>query len=124
MRISRRRNASGLYNPTANYSFNYAPDLLAKAAYETNWGHFEVFGVGRFFRDRVFPNGPTPPGAPTNTSPSALGAFTAKTAGGGIGANARVSLFAKKLDIGAHGLFGNGIGRYSTSTLPDATRAS
>lgn len=114
-------NAGGLYNPTSNYSFNYAPDLLAKAAYETNWGHFEVFGVGRFFRDRVFPNGPTPPGAPTNPSPSALGAFTSKTTGGGVGANARVSLFAKKLDVGVHGLIGNGIGRYSTSTLPDAT---
>jgi Skp family chaperone for outer membrane proteins len=114
-------NAGGLYNPTANYSINYAPDLLAKAAYETNWGHFEVFGVGRFFRDRVFPNGPTPPGAPPTTSPSALGAYTSKTSGGGAGANARVSLFAKKLDVGAHILAGNGIGRYSTSTLPDAT---
>jgi hypothetical protein len=114
-------NAGGLYNPTANYSFNYAPDLLAKAAYETNWGHFEVFGIGRFFRDRVFPNGQTPPGAPQNAAPSVLGAFTSKTAGGGIGANARVSLLAKKFDIGVHGLIGDGIGRYSTSTLPDTT---
>ncbi len=114
-------NAGGLYNPTANYSYNYAPDLLAKAAYETNWGHFEVFGLGRFFRDRVYPNGPPPPGAQQPATVSALGAFTAKTAGGGVGANARVSLFAKKLDIGAHGLIGNGVERYSTSLLPDAT---
>jgi hypothetical protein len=117
-------NAGGLYNPTANYSFNYAPDLIAKAAYETNWGHFEVFGIGRFFRDRVFPNGPTPPGAPPATTTSALGAFTAKTAGGGVGVNARVSLFAKKFDVGAHVLVGDGIGRYSTSTLADATAHS
>lgn len=114
-------NAGGLYNPTANYSYNYAPDVLAKAAYEPTWGHFEVFGIGRFFRDRVFPNGPPPPGAPQPATVSALGAFTSKTAGGGIGANARVSLFAKKFDFGAHALIGNGIGRYSTSTLPDAT---
>ncbi len=114
-------NAGGLYNPTANYSYNYAPDLLAKAAYETNWGHFEVFGLGRFFRDRAYPNGPPPPGAQQPATVSALGAFTAKTAGGGIGANARASLFAKKFDIGAHGLIGNGVGRYSTSSLPDAT---
>jgi hypothetical protein len=114
-------NAGGLYNPTANYSYNYAPDLLAKAAYETNWGHFEVFGIGRFFRDRVFPNGPAPTGAPQPATTSALGAFTAKTDGGGAGANARLSLFAKKLDVGAHGLVGSGIGRYSTATLPDAT---
>ena len=114
-------NAGGLYNPTANYSYNYAPDLIAKAAYETNWGHFEVFGIGRFFRDRVFPNGPAPAGAPQPPTTSALGAFTAKTEGGGVGVNARVSLFAKKLDVGAHILAGNGIGRYGTTTLPDAT---
>jgi len=114
-------NAGGLYSPTTNYSMNYAPDLIAKAAYETNWGHFEIFGIGRFFRDRVFPNGPTPPGATPITSPSALGAYTAKTEGGGIGANARVSLFAKRLEVGAHILAGNGLGRYGTSSLPDAT---
>jgi hypothetical protein len=114
-------NAAGLYNPTANYSFNYAPDLVAKMAYENNWGHFEIFGIGRFFRDRVFPNGPTPTGAPPNPSPSALGAFTAKTAGGGGGANGHISLFSKSLMIGAHGLIGNGIGRYSSALLPDAT---
>lgn len=114
-------NGGGLYNSTANYSFNYAPDLLAKAAYETSWGHFEVFGVGRFFRDRVFPNGPAPTGAPQPPTTSALGAFTAKTEGGGAGVNARVSLFAKRFDAGAHILAGNGIGRYSTAMLPDAT---
>lgn len=114
-------NSGGLYNPTANYSFNYAPDLIAKAVYENNWGHFEVFSIGRFFRDRVFPNGSNPPGAPPATAASALGAYTAKTAGGGAGVNARVSLFSKKLDLGVHGLFGNGLGRYSTSTLADAT---
>jgi hypothetical protein len=114
-------NAGGQYNPTSNYSFNYAPDLLAKAAYETTWGHFEVFGIGRFFRDRIFPNGPVPPGAPVPPTYSALGAFTSKTQGGGAGANARVSLFAKKLDLGAHILVGNGVGRYSAATLPDTT---
>lgn len=114
-------NGSGLYNSTANYSFNLAPDLLAKLVYEPSFGHFELFGVGRFFRDRVFPNGAAPPGATQPTTPSALGAFTSKAAGGGAGANGRVSLFAKTLDVGAHILVGDGIGRYSNSTLPDAT---
>ena len=114
-------NAGGLFNPGANYSFNYAPDLLAKMAYENNWGHFEVFGIGRFFRVRVFPNGPALPGAPPNPSPSALGAFTSKTEGGGIGANGHISVLSKSLVIGAHGLIGNGIGRYSSALLPDAT---
>jgi hypothetical protein len=107
-------NAGGLYNPTANYSYNYAPDLIAKGVYENKLGHFELFGIGRFFRDRVFPDAQL-------ATPSALGAYTAKTQGGGIGANASVSLFSKKLDVSAHILAGNGIGRYSTATLADAT---
>jgi hypothetical protein len=111
----------GLYNSTANYSFNYAPDLLAKIVYEPDWGHFEAFGIGRFFRDRAFPNGPTPPGAAPPPTTSALGAFTSRTEGGGIGANGRAQFLAKSLTVGAHGLFGNGIGRYGTTQLPDAT---
>ncbi len=67
-------NGGGLYNPTANYSFNYAPDVIAKIAYEPGFGHFELFGVGRFFRARAFPNAQLPSGA------SALGAFTSKAA--------------------------------------------
>ena len=114
-------NAGGLYNPTANYSFNYAPDVLAKIVYQPDFGHFEVFAIGRFFRDRVFPNGPAPAGATQPSTTSALGAFTDKTDGGGVGVNARVSLLSKKLDVGAHVLAGDGIGRYSSSTLPDAT---
>jgi hypothetical protein len=108
-------NGSGLYNSTSNYSFNYAPDIVAKIAYEPGFGHYELFGIARFFRDRVFPN------AQLTTGASALGAYTSKATGGGIGANARISVFDKKLDIGAHILAGNGMGRYSTSTLPDAT---
>jgi hypothetical protein len=105
----------GLYNSTANYSFNFAPDLVAKIAYEPGFGHYELFGVGRFFRDRVFPNGQLPSGA------SALGAFTSKAAGGGVGANARIPLFTRSLELGAHILVGDGIGRYNSAQLPDAT---
>ena len=107
-------NTGGLYNSAANYSYNYAPDLIAKAVYEPSFGHFEVFGVGRFFRDRVFPNA-------QSTTPSALGAFTSKAPGGGIGANARVPVLAKRVDVSAHFLIGDGVGRYSSATLPDAT---
>jgi hypothetical protein len=115
-------NSGGLYSPTANYSYNYAPDLIAKLAWEpTNWSHFEAFGIGRFFRDRVFPNGAAPPGATQPPTTSALGAFTSKTEGGGAGLNGRVSLFDKRLEVDAHILAGNGLGRYSTSQLPDAT---
>ena len=110
-------NSGGLYNPTANYSYNFAPDLIAKAVYEPSFGHFEVFGIGRFFRDRVFPNA-------TATPASAAGAFTAKAQGGGIGANAHVYALSKKVDVSAHFLIGDGVGRYGSATLADATAHS
>jgi hypothetical protein len=116
-------NSGGLYNSAANYSFNFVPDLIAKIAYEPGFGHFELFSIGRFFRARAFPNG-TPMLTTASWGPAAPntdGAFTTKTSGGGLGLNARVPVFDKKLEIGVHGLAGNGLGRYSTSTLSDAT---
>ena len=97
----------GLYNPTANYSFNKAPDLVAKAVFEPGWGHWELFGVGRFFRDRIYPA----EGTPYNSS-----AF-----GGGIGGGFRAPLAQKKITVGLKGLWGMGSGRYGDSTIADVT---
>ena len=63
----------------ANYSANLAPDLLAKVVYQSpNWGTYELFGVARFFRNRIFPND-------TGSKPSAVGAYNDTTVGGGVG---------------------------------------
>jgi len=116
-------NSGALYNAAANYSFNYVPDLIAKIAYEPGFGHFELYAIGRFFRARAFPNA-APMLTTTKWGPATAtttGAFTTKADGGGLGLNARVPLFGKRLEIGAHGLVGDGLGRYSSSTLPDAT---
>jgi hypothetical protein len=115
----------GLYNNQANYSFNPSPDFIFKAAAQPSWGHFEVFGVVSRFRDRVFPCG----GISSTTlcsvtgldGASGLGAFNDARTGGGIGANGRVSIMNKHLDLGLHGLVGDGVGRYGASSLPDAT---
>ena len=106
--------SAGSLNPVANYAFTTAPDFIFKAAFEPGWGHYEVFGVVSTFRDRVFPN-------ETASTPSAAGAFNDRRAGGGIGANARVPLFNKKLDAALHFFGGDGIGRYGASTLADVT---
>jgi hypothetical protein len=113
-------NTGGQYNSAANYSYNYAPDLIAKVAYEPGFGHFEIFAVGRFFRARVFPGAISLNGA-TPFTPSAAGAYNVKAQGGGLGVNARVPVWSKRIDVGAHILAGDGIGRYSTTGLPDAT---
>ncbi|MEO8727428.1 MAG: hypothetical protein ABI383_15045 [Acidobacteriaceae bacterium] len=105
----------GLYNATANYSYNLAPDFIAKAAFEPGWGHYEVFGIVSQFRDRIYP------GVITATGTSVAGAYNDSRTGGGIGGNARGSIFHKHVDLGLHFLGGSGVGRYGTSTLPDAT---
>ncbi len=97
----------GLYNSTANYSFNQAPDLVAKMVFEPGWGHWEVFGIGRFFRDRIYPTGGTP--------------FNSSKVGGGIGGGFRAPLANKMLTIGLKGLWGTGVGRYGDSTIADIT---
>ena len=101
----------GLYNGTTNYSFNATPDFIGKVAFQPGFGHYEVFGIIRDFRDRVFPGA-------TLATPTATGAYNDSSIGGGAGANARWTVH-KKFDIGVHFLGGDGVGRYGSSTLPD-----
>ncbi len=44
----------GLYNTTANYSFNFTPDFIVKLALQPGWGHWEFIGIDRNFRDRIY----------------------------------------------------------------------
>ncbi len=114
--------SGGLYNPTANYSFNATPDLILKAAFEPGFGHYEIFGVLSRFRDRIYPceEPPADPALCNGGIVSTQGAFNDSKNGAGLGANARITLF-KQVDFGLHALGGNGVGRYGTSGLPDAT---
>jgi hypothetical protein len=134
--------SGGLYNPTGTYAYNKTPDFVVKAAVDPgDWGHFEVYGLISNFRDRVYPcfyanSGftfpatlpftPVPATIPattctlTGSTNPTLGAFNSSKTGGGIGANGRVSIH-KKVDFGVHFLGGDGIGRYGTAQLSDAT---
>jgi len=105
--------SGGLYSPLANYSNNVAPDVVVKGTYDAKYGHFEIGGVARWFRDRYYPN-------QTLATPSAAGGQNNTKAAGGGFVNIRVPA-TKYLDIGLHGLGGTGVGRYGTSTLPDIT---
>ncbi len=101
----------GLYDNQSNYSFNIAPDMIAKIAFEPGWGHWEVFGISRFFRDRIYPSTYPTSGTPYNDT----------SAAGGVGGGFRGPLFDKKLTIGLKGLWGEGVGRYGDSTIADVT---
>jgi len=111
--------------PAGSYSFNPAPDVIAKLAIDPGFGHYEVFGLYDRFRDRAFPcanfvigtTGPCPTGI--GTGPSAAGAYNASKNGGGIGVNARWNFLDKHIVFGIHGLGGSGIGRYGAAQLSD-----
>jgi hypothetical protein len=129
----------GLYNAfDANgYTTNKAPDLIFKAAADPGFGHYELFGIVSFFRDRIYPCGvvgsnasdTNPPLVPTSltcgsanpTTVSSFGASNVSTTGGGIGASAQWALFHKHVDFGVKAVGGDGIGRYGSSQLADAT---
>jgi hypothetical protein len=115
--------SGGLYNPTANYAFNAAPDFVVKAVFQPKgWGHYEVFGLLTTPRDRIYPceavSATTSCGGVTG--PSGALAFNDTRNGGGIGGNARARFF-KHLDLGAHFFGGDGIGRYGSVGLSQVT---
>jgi len=101
-------------SPAASYSYNPSPDFIGKWAVQEGPGHYEIFGLLTQFRDRIFPNATTSPA-------SAAGAYNNSSWTGGGGANARWMLWKKAWEIGLHGFAGNGIGRYGSAGLPDAT---
>jgi hypothetical protein len=91
-----------LFDANTAYSIDAAPDILVKAAWEPGFGHYEVYGIASFERDRVnFKNR-------TNVV-------------GGIGAGMILPVIPKQLEFQLSGLLGQGIGRYGSSQLPDAT---
>ncbi len=103
-------NAGGsLFSSTNSFTSDLAPDIIGKAAFDPGWGHYEAFGIARFFHDQVLASG-----APKNAS---LGNNYANGYGGG--AAAIVPVVPEKLDFQANFMAGQGIGRYGSTQLPD-----
>ncbi|SEB43315.1 hypothetical protein [Terriglobus roseus] len=100
--------APGLNNPGITYTNQVAPDVVVKAAFDPGYGHYEIGGVVRLFRDRYYPAGTTAANAQNDTR-----------VGGGFVASARFPI--SKLDLGLHLVAGDGTGRYGASILPDVT---
>src|SRR6267378_2589368 len=140
-------NGGGLNNATdaTGYTPNRAPDAFVKAAFDPGFGHYEIFGIVSQLRARIYPcavvsataagvvtnaDGSTTTftgapitcsAAPTATAPTSAGAFNDSRVAGGGGASMRFPLFNKKLDFGVKGVYGDGIGRFGSSQLADAT---
>lgn len=100
-----------LLNSTTHYTYNPAPDVVLKAAVDTNYGHYEVFGLARWFRSLS-----VPPGGKTTQQHTSFG--------GGVGAGVTAPLGTDKLQLAGNILAGRGVGRYGPSLLPDTTLGS
>ena len=97
---------SGTLNPDTTYSDDIAPDVILKGTADPGWGHYEVFGLARFLHDR--------------TSVVGNGNNHTVLAGGG-GGGAILPVIKGRLDLQGNVLVGEGIGRYGSAQLPDAT---
>lgn len=98
--------ASNSFITTNNVTLDYLPDIVAKVAFDPGWGHYELFGVQRFFRTRDLTKGDL---------------HNVRTSGTGYGANLILPLVPKIVDFQASLLAGRGMGRYGSAQLPDAT---
>ena len=122
-------NTGGLFNSTGNgstaqnYSSNVAPDIIVKfTADPPGFGHFEVGGIARFFRDRYYP---TLPYATTATAAAPVASVAAAgtnhtVVGGGFFGSFKVPV-KKYADVGVKVTQGDGTARYTSANLGDVT---
>lgn len=106
---------NGGLNPQSNYSLNSVPDLIGKAAVDTRFGHYEVYGLLRQFQNQASYR--------LNASNTEGGSFNNYATGGGVGASAYIPIM-KYADLQGSILTGSGIGRYGSGGMPDVTFAA
>jgi hypothetical protein len=116
-----------------NFAPDVAPDIIGKAAFDPGWGHYEVFGIARFFNDNMFgcvvattTAGGQVPGTCNTTAALTLvpGQQSQRTkSGDGVGGSVLLPIIPKYVDIQASTMYGTGIGRYGASQLSDVVVA-
>lgn len=85
-----------------NYTTGVVPDLVTKVSFNPGWGHYEVKGLFRTFRDHFL--------GTTNN---------AKDFGAALGFGAILPVVKSKVDVIAQGSFGKGNSRYIDSGNAD-----
>ena len=99
------------FNPGITLTLNHVPDVIGKAAWQPAFFggnvHLEAIGLYRDFYDRF------------GTALSNVRNHNDQ--GGGVGVAGLIKVFPGMLDLQFDTLFGQGIGRYTSSQLPDVT---
>jgi hypothetical protein len=86
-------------------SLDQYPDIVEKVAVDPGFGHYEVYGLERFFTDRTWFN---------------MSRSNNTTFGYGIGGAALLPVVPKLIDLQGSVLWGRGIGRYGSAQFNDA----
>ncbi len=109
----------GDFLQNVNVTTDQAPDVIEKVAFDPGWGHYEIFGIQRFFSDATLTciAGPCVAGSTTMVGTS----DNKTTFGAGVGGSVLLPLIPKYLELTASGLYGRGVGRYAAGQLPDVT---
>jgi hypothetical protein len=112
--------ASGT-DPTP-FNTDVAPDIIGKAAFDPGWGHYEVFGIARFFNANTFGCVVAATGLCSTVAANTLvpGQQSQRTTSGdGVGGSVLLPIWPKYVDIQASVMYGKGIGRYGAGQLSD-----
>jgi hypothetical protein len=111
----------GDFLQTVNVTPDQAPDIIEKATFDPGWGHYEIYGVQRFFSNGILTCNAVPCVAGSTTM---VGTTDNKTTfGAGVGASVLLPLIPKYLEFTGNFLYGRGVGRYASGQLPDVTIA-
>jgi hypothetical protein len=108
-------NNSGLLDSSTQCSQNVAPDVIEKFALDPGWGHYEVYGLQRWFADQVSPL----------VNPVGVNNWSQKvTFGWGVGGSVLFPVWPQWIDLQGSILYGQGIGSYGSGQLADAVIGS
>jgi outer membrane murein-binding lipoprotein Lpp len=113
---------TGGFLQAVNVSTDQIPDIIEKAAFDPGWGHYEIFGLQRFFTDHTLTCIPGPcvagsTGMTGNTN-------THTRFGAGIGGSVLIPLIPQYLEFTGNIMYGRGISRYASGQHADATIAA
>jgi len=95
-------NPGGTSMSTANFSTDIAPDVVGKIAFDPGFGHYEIFGIMRFFHDQLN-----------------AGFKNRYVVAGGGGIGAYLPFLSGKLEAQGSLMGGKGMGRYASDKVPD-----
>src|SRR5262249_28419933 len=112
-------NPGGSFLTGATIATDTAPDVIEKLAFDPGWGHYEVFGLQRFFTDNVLSCFAVPCVAGSTLVQGNQHDKT--TFGSGVGGSSLAPIGQKCIEFPENVMSGHGVGPSGAGQLPDVT---